>query len=135
MSRVNNKNTKTLNIFHTFFLMFLLEHILHQFPMFLLLTLIKQMLLSPTLSIYKRWNYSGTEVLLLESLVKSLEKQTLEKKWSETLLKIISYVAISGQTVMFRTHILSCVSNSKYGYIDIKTIYREKPKDRNIEIE
>ena len=36
---------------------------------------------------------------------------------------------------MFRTHILSCVSSNKYGYIDIKTIYREEPKDRNIEIE
>ena len=72
---------------------------------------------------------------MLESLVKSLEKQMLEKKRSETLLKIISYVEISGQTVMFRTHILSCVSNNKYGYIDMKTIYREEPKDRNIETE
>ena len=73
--------------------------------------------------------------LKLESLVKSLEKQMLEKKRSEILLKIISYVEVSGQTVMFRTHILSCVSNNKYGYNDMKTIYREKPKDRNIEIE
>ena len=57
----------------------------------------------------------------------------LEKKRSETLLKIISYVEISGQTVMFRTHILICVSNNKYGYIDMNTIYREEPKGKNIE--
>ena len=70
---------------------------------------------------------------MFESLAKSLEKQMLEKKRSETLLKIISYVEISGQTVMFRTHILSCVSNDKYGYIDMKTMYREEPTEGNIE--
>ena len=43
---------------------------------------------------------------------------------------------MSRQTVMFRTHILmSCVSNNKYGYIDMKMIYRGEPKDRNIETE
>ena len=57
-----------------------------------------------------------------------------EKKKSETLLKIISYVEIFEQTVIFRTHILSCASNNKYGYIDMKTRYRE-PKGRNIETE
>ena len=37
---------------------------------------------------------------------------------------------------MFRTHILmSFVSNNKYGYIDMKAIYREEPKDKNIETE
>ena len=37
---------------------------------------------------------------------------------------------------MFRTHILmSFVSNNKHGYIDMKTIYREEPKDKNIETE
>ena len=30
---------------------------------------------------------------------------------------------------------MSCVSNNNYGYINIKTTYREKPKDRNIERE
>ena len=35
---------------------------------------------------------------------------------------------------MFRTHIMSCVSNNKYGYIDMKAKYRREPKDRNIEI-
>ena len=40
----------------------------------------------------------------------------------------------SQQTVLFRTHILmSCVSKYKYGYIDMETIYRGKPKDRNKE--
>ena len=40
----------------------------------------------------------------------------------------------SHQTVLFRTHILmSCVSKYKYGYIDMETIYRGKPKDRNKE--
>ena len=72
---------------------------------------------------------------MLESVVKLLEKQMLEKKRSETLLKITSYLEIAGQTVMFRTHILSCVSNNKYGHIDMNTIYREEPKDRNIETE
>ena len=34
----------------------------------------------------------------------------------------------------FKTHILtSCVSNNKYEYIDMKTIYRGELKDRNIE--
>ena len=42
---------------------------------------------------------------------------------------------------MFRIHILmSCVSNNKYGYIDmdmeiLKATYRGEPKDRNIETE
>ena len=44
--------------------MFLLEHISHHFLVFLLLTLIKQMLQDRTLSIYKRWNYSSAEVFL-----------------------------------------------------------------------
>ena len=35
---------------------------------------------------------------------------------------------------MFRTHILmSYVSNKEYGYIEMKTIYRGEPKDRNKE--
>ena len=34
---------------------------------------------------------------------------------------------------MFRTHILSCVWNNKYGHIDMKTIYKAEQKDRNIE--
>ena len=58
----------------------------------------------------------------------------LEKKRSETRLKKISYVEIS-QKLMFTTHILSSVSFNKYGYIDMKTIYRGEPKDRNIETE
>ena len=37
---------------------------------------------------------------------------------------------------MFRAHILmNCVSNNKYGYIDMKATYRGEPKDRNIETE
>ena len=36
---------------------------------------------------------------------------------------------------MFRTHILSCVSNNKYAYTGMKTIYRGEPKDKNIETE
>ena len=32
-------------------------------------------------------------------------------------------------------HILSCASNNIFGYIDMKTIYRGEPKDRNIEID
>ena len=36
---------------------------------------------------------------------------------------------------MFTTHSLSCVSNNKYGYIGMKTIYRGEPKDRNKETE
>ena len=36
---------------------------------------------------------------------------------------------------MFTTHILSCVSNNKHEYIDMKTIYRGEPKDRNIDTE
>ena len=35
---------------------------------------------------------------------------------------------------MFRTHILiNYVSNNEYGYIEMKTIFRGEPKDRNIE--
>ena len=30
---------------------------------------------------------------------------------------------------------MSCVSKNKFKYIDVKTIYRGKPKDRNIETE
>ena len=64
----------------------------------------------------------------------------LVKERSETLLKIVLYVEnfskTSRQTVIFRTHILmSCVSNNKYGYNDMKTIYRGEPKDRNIKTE
>ena len=64
----------------------------------------------------------------------------LVKKKSETFAKNNfvrrNFSETSRQTVMFRTHILmSCVSNNKYGCIDMKKIYRGKPKDRNVETE
>ena len=36
---------------------------------------------------------------------------------------------------MFTRLILSCVLNNKYGYIDMKTIYRGETKDRNMKTE
>ena len=61
----------------------------------------------------------------------------LVKERSETLLKIVLYVEnfskTSRQTVIFRTHILmSCVSNSKYGYTDMKTINSEENQNTEI---
>ena len=56
-----------------------------------------------------------------------------EKVWNFTENNVVrrNFSKTSRQTVMFRTHILmSCVSNSKYGYIDMKTIYRGEPKDK-----
>ena len=61
-----------------------------------------------------------------------------EKAWNFTKNNFVlrNFSTTSRQTVMLRTHILmSCVSNNKYGYIDMKTIYRGEPKDRNIETE
>ena len=61
----------------------------------------------------------------------------LVKERSETLLKIVLYVEnfskTSRQTVIFRTHILmSCVSNNKYGYTDMKTINSEENQKTEI---
>ena len=62
----------------------------------------------------------------------------LEKKRSETLLKIISYTEISQKPLVKQScsqRHLSCVSKNKYGYIDMKTIYRREQKSRNVETE
>ena len=65
----------------------------------------------------------------------------LVKKRSETLLKIILDVEVSQKLLAKQLcSELSCVSNNKYGYIDVdmdilKAIYRGEPKDRNIETE
>ena len=76
---------------------------------------------------------------MLEFLLKLLQKTNAwkEKVWNFTKIYFIrtNFSKHSGQTVMFRTHILSCVANNKYGYIDMKTKCREEPKDRNIEAE
>ena len=60
-----------------------------------------------------------------------------EKMWNFTKNYFVprNFSETSRQTVMFRTHILSCVSNNKYRHTDMKTIYRGEPKDRNIETE
>ena len=61
-----------------------------------------------------------------------------EKVWNFSRNTFVrrNFSKTSRQTVIFRTHILmSCVWNNKYGYIDMKTIYRGKPKYRNIETE
>ena len=58
-----------------------------------------------------------------------------EKVWNFTKNNFVhrNFSETSCQTVMNRMQILSCVSNNKDGYIDMKTIYRREPKDRNIE--
>ena len=71
-------------------------------------------------------------------MVKSLGKEVLEKKKSETLLKIISYYKFlknfSSNSYVHKAHPELCLKQ-QYGYIDKKTIYRGEPKDRNIETE
>ena len=146
------------------------------------------MLLVPTLSIYKCWNYSAAEfscefcesfkstylVKHFERLLLDWQKVTIENYYSlsetSVFFKIRNHIrclvwelGISfkrrvnackekvwnftksnfvrrffsktyRKTVMFRTHILmTCVSNNKFGHIDMKTIYGGEPKERNVE--
>ena len=58
----------------------------------------------------------------------------LVTKRSETLLKIILYVGIS-QKRFAKQYVQNAPPDDKYGHIDMKTIRRGEPKDRNIETE
>ena len=146
------------------------------------------MLLVPTLSIYKYWNYSAAEfscefcksfkstylVKHFERLLLDWHKLTIEnyyplsetsvffwirnhirclvwelgisfkrkvnackeKVWNFTKSNFVRryFSKTYRKTVIFRTHILmSCISNNKFGYIDMKTIYGGEPKERNVE--
>ena len=57
----------------------------------------------------------------------------LEKKRSETLLKIISYVEVSQKLASyFQNADLELCPKQQIWYIDMKAIYIGEPKDRNI---
>ena len=60
----------------------------------------------------------------------------LKKKRSETLLKIISYKEIS-QNISQNSYVQNAHSElclkQQFRYIDMKTIYRGEPKDKNKE--
>ena len=74
-----------------------------------------------------------------------LNLENLEKKvniwkgkvWNFTKNSLVrrNFLKACRQTVMFTRLILICVSNNKYGYIDMKTIYRRETKDRNMKTE